>query len=264
MPLAITATLAGAPTQPRAVLVDVTGMTIGEAYVVTASAAGWSRVVTGGEGDAAASTQLVLTDVATPLNTAVTYTVVTDSGSASTPSPVTVAYDAGDAVLCSLDGLTVAGIFWVDTGDEREQGPRVALFHVAGRSRPVVHYDVASDETGTMVVETTGGDTTALRALVAAGAPVLLRAQVGLRDLDPVEVLAVTAAPRRLVGASNVRRWDVSYALTRDEDDTPLVQGTIEHFNTVWAGQTIAAFNTQWAGQTIAAFNAFDWVGEAS
>src|SRR5450830_1387900 len=114
MPLAITAAFVGAATQPKPVQVNVTGLTIGQAYTVTASAAGWSRVVQGGEGTAV-STQLLLIDVATPLNAAVTYTVVHASTSAAS-APVTVGY-GGDAVLQSLDGFTIAGFDWQDNAD---------------------------------------------------------------------------------------------------------------------------------------------------
>lgn len=264
MPLSITSTLIGAATQPRPVQVNVTGMTIGEDFTVTASSGAWSRVVQGGSGTADA-TQLVLVDVATPLNAEITYTVVHDGSTIATSSTVTVAYDAGDALLCSLDGATVAGIFWLDNGDPREQAPRAAFYLPAGRSRAIMHYDVAGDESGKILAETSGVDTVALRELVRAGAPVLLRTDVGIRDLDPVEILGISAAPRSLIGASGgLRRWDLAYTLTADEEDAPLVLATVEDFNTIWSGQYVDDFNTEWSGQYVDDFNAFDWAGEAS
>jgi len=258
--LAITAALVGAATQPRPVQVNVTGLTIGQTYVITASASGWSRTVQGGEGTATA-TQVLLIDVATPLNAALTYSVVHASATA-TSSAVTVAYAAGDSLLQSLDGTVVAGFKWMDNEDPREQETRVALYRPAGRERPIMHYDVAGDESGTIVARTGVSDTVALRELVRQGAPVLLRAEVGLRDIDPVEVIGILGAPRKLVGAVGGRReWDISYALVSDEDSAPLVMVTLDHLNTYYATKKLSDINTQWSGQTLADMNAFDWIG---
>lgn len=260
MALAVTAVLVGSATAPRPVQVNITGLTIGQVYTVTVSAGGWSRVVQGGAGTAAA-TQLVLVDVATPLNAPLTYTVVHNASTVSTVSTVTVAY-SGDALLQSLDGQTVAGFDWQDNEDPREQSPRVAFFRPAGRSRPIMHYDVAGDESGKILAETSGGGTTALRELVRVGAPVLLRAEVGLRDLDPVEVLGISAAPRKLVGAvGGLRQWELAYTLVSDEDDTPLVMVMLDHLNQYYATKKLSDINTQWAGLTLADMNAFDWIG---
>jgi hypothetical protein len=260
--LAISAALVGAATQPRPVQVNVTGLTIGTAYTVTASSGTWSRPVQGGAGTAT-STQVVLIDVATPLNAAVVYTVVHTSTVAS--SPVTVAYAAGNAVLQSLDGETVAGFFWIDNGDPREQDPRVAFFRPAGRQRPIMHYDVAGDDSGTLALRTDAAGTTALRELIRQGAPVLIRAQVGMRDIDPVDVLGIRSAPRVLVGStgalSTMRRWDLAYTLVDDNDTTPLVMVTLANLNTYYATKYLSDINTQWSGQTLADLNAFDWVG---
>lgn len=259
-PLAITAALVGSPIPPRPVQINVTGLTIGLPYVVTASAAGWSRVVQGGEGIATA-TQLILIDVATPLNAALTYKVTHAGLTVATSGAVTVAY-AGDAVLQSLDGSTVAGFAWMDNADPRAQEPRVAMYRPAGRSRPIMHYDVAGDESGTIVAETASADTIAMRELIRAGAPVLVRAEVGLRDLDAVEVLGIRSAPRQLIGAvGTLREWTLAYTLVADADSTVLVIATFDSINRYYAGKTLADVNTQWAGQTLADINAFDWIG---
>ena len=260
MALAITAALVGADTQPRPVQVNITGLTIGQTYVVTASAAGWSRIVQGGEGTAVA-TQLLLIDVATPLNADLTYTVVHASTTASS-SAVTVAYAAGDALLQSLDGTVTAGFKWMDNADPREQDPRVALYHPAGRSRPIMHYDAAGDESGEIVARTEVADGVAMRELVRQGAPVLLRCEVGMRDIDPVEVLGIRSAPRVLIGSVGGRReWSLAYTLVSDEDDTPLVMVTLDHLNQYYATKMLSDVNTQWAGLTLADMNAFDWIG---
>src|SRR5450759_1246663 len=227
MPLAITAALVGAATQPQPVQVNVTGLTIGQTYTVTASAAAWSRVVQGGEGTAVA-TQLVLIDVATPLNAALTYTVVHASTTVAS-SPVTVAYSAGDSLLQSLDGTVTAGFHWVPNADPRAQAPQAAFYRPSGRSRAIMHYDVAGDESGTIVAHTECTDTADLRELVRQGAPVLLRITPGVTvlDIDPVDVLGISAAPRELFATtSGPRQWSLAYTLVSDEDDTPLVMVT--------------------------------------
>lgn len=260
MALAIAATLIGAPVDPRPVQVNVTGLTIGTPFTVTAACVGWSAIVQGGDDVVAVSTQVVLVDIATPLNASVTYTV-THAATSAVSAPLTVAC-AAEAILQSLDGTTVAAFEWMDNEDPRAQAPRVAFYRPAGAARPIMHYDVAGDESGTILAETTGADTTALRALVAAGAPVLVRTEPGLRDLTPVEVLGIVAAPRRLVGAAgDLRRWDLAYTLVSDEDDTPLVMVTLDHLNQYYATKKLSDVNTQWAGLTLANMNAFDWIG---
>lgn len=260
MPLAITAALVGAATQPRPVQVNITGLTIGQPYSVTASSGTWSRVVQGGEGTAVA-TQLLLIDVATPLNSAITYTVV-HAASTAASSPVTVAYAAGDSLLQSLDGTVTAGFDWMDNADPREQDPRVALYRPAGRSRPIMHFDVASDESGTIIARTYEADAIAMRELIRRGAPVLLRTEVGMRDIDPVEVLGIRSAPRVLIGSVGGRReWALSYTLVSDEDDTPLVMVTLADLDAYYAGKTLADIDAQWSGQMLSDFDAFDWIG---
>jgi len=262
MALAITAALVGADTQPRPVQVNITGLTIGQTYVVTASSGTWSRIVQGGEGTATA-TQLVLIDVATPLNAALTYTVVHDSVTVDS-SPVTVTYSAGDSLLQSLDGTVIAGFRWAPNDDPRAQEPRVAFYRPAGRSRPIMHYDVAGDESGTIVAETLGTDTDALREIVRQGAPVLMRITPGATviDIDPVEVIGISAAPRVLRDLpTGPRQWSLEYTLVSDEDDTPLVMVTLADMNVYYATLMLSDINTQWSGSTLADMNAFDWIG---
>lgn len=269
MALAITATLlAGA--DPRPVQIDVTGLTIGRAYLVTAStSSGWSRTVQGGSGTSSA-TQIVFVDIATPLNAALTYTAqeLSDDGSvlasASTVGTVTVAYDH-DALISSLDGSVIAPIEWMDNEDPREQEIRQALFRPAGSTRPIVHYDLSGDESGTIVAETSGTGTTALRSLIRAGAPVLIRTALGIRDVDPVEVLVITRAPRKLVGATGtLRQWELAYTLGVDGETVPLVVAMLSHVNDVYATKYLSDFNTDFAGQTLAQVNIRDWVGDSA
>ena len=260
MPLAITAALVGAAVQPRPVQINITGLTIGQAFIVTASAAGWSRVVQGGEG-AATATQLLLIDVATPLNTPVTYQV-THAATTATSAAVTVAYTRGHCLLQSLDGDVVAGFKWMNNADPREQDTRAAFYRPSGRVRAIMHYDIAGDESGEVLARTDDADTLALRELVRRGAPVLLRCEVGFRDIDPVEVIGIERAPRILIGnLGGLRDWSIAYTLVADEDATPLVMVTLDHLNQYYATKNLSDLNTQWAGQTLADMNAFDWVG---
>jgi hypothetical protein len=260
--LAIVASLIGTPVQPQPVQVNVTGLTVGELFTVTASCDGWSDVVQGADDVVAESTQAILVDIATPLNVELTYTVVQGASSA-TSSPVTVECPA-ESILQSLDGTVIAEFFWDDNTDPRAQEVRAAFYRPAGADRAVMHYDIAGADSGTIVAETDGADTQALQRLIHDGAPVLVRTTPGLRDLDPVEVLGISAASRHLVGTGTLRRWELAYTLTTADDDAPLAMVTFEHLNTVLAGMTIADWNTMFAGQTLANVNAYDWIGEAS
>lgn len=262
MVLAITATLIGAPTPPQPVQVNVTDLVIDETVTVTATSGTWSRTVTE---RLVESTQLLLVDIATPLNAPVTYTVSTSGGASAAAAPITVDYTGRDAVLQSLDGRTVAGFDWMDNADPREPDLRQAIYRPARRRRPIMYWDISGDDSGQVVAETSGEDTRNLRELLSVGAPVLLRTERGLRDIDPVDVLGITAAPRELIGAvGDLRSWTLSYTLVDDTDEfTPQI-AMFSHFNTIWAGKTFEDFNTEWVGQTFADFNAFDWAGEAS
>lgn len=263
MALAVAAALVGSGL-PLPVQVDVTGLTVGAAFTVTASSGSWSRLVQGGAGGAASSTQALLTDIATPLNAPVTYTVRQGAASA-TSSPVTVAFP-GDSLLQSMDGRIVVPFDWQDNGDPRSMPPNGASFRPHGSTRALHHWDVGSDDVGTIVAETDSAGTQAMRELLLAGGDVLYRTAPGMRDLEPVDVVAITSASRVLVGAvGGLRTWQLGFELSAfSDDDTPLVMVTFDHVNTVLAGMTLAQVNTMMAAWTFADVNAYDWVGEAS
>lgn len=261
MTLTITAALVGPAVQPLPIRVNIVGLTIGQDYQVTASSGTWSRIVQGGEG-IATSTQLVLTDVATPLNAPIDYTIVHAGATVATTASVVVAYAAADSLLQSLDGDVVAGFWWEPNGDPRTPDVRAAFYRPAGRARAIMHYDVGGADSGTIVADTTGADTTALLALISAGAPVLIRLTPGatVTDIDPVDVLGISAASRALRDVSDgPREWTLAYTLVDDLGGEPLVMVTLADLDAYYAGQTLADWNTQWAGKTLADVNAFDW-----
>lgn len=264
MALGITASLVGV-TDPRPVQVEVTGLTIGVPYTVTASSGTWSRVVRGADAREAEATTELLVDVLTPLNAPLTYTVTSGGSSAADVDAVTVAWSRTDSVVHSLDRSTVAGFDWVDNGDPRTTTVRAEFFEVSGRARPVMVYDDALDDSGTLVADTSGADTAALRALIRAGAPVVMRTDLGVRDVDPVDVYGVAAASRALVGAvGTIRRWDVSWRLVDDDMAArPFRLDTFDDFNAVYSAATFADVNVTWSGMSFADVNALDWAGGA-
>lgn len=264
MALGITSALIGS-TEPRPVQVSVTGLTAGDVFTVTASSGSWSRVVRGTPMTATATSHLFV-DVLTPLNAELTYTVsnATAGTTAATASTVTVPY-AGDACFHPLDRASVVDFFWEDNADPRSPVMRTAFYDVAGADLPVMRYDVASGESGQIVAQTEGADTTLLLEYLKAGAPIVVRTDLDVRDVPPVDVIGVAGAPRRLVGrAGSVRQWELSYRTVRDPISADaLVLDTFDDFDTVYAGMTFGDVDTELAGLTFREVDALDWAGGA-
>ena len=263
--VAVTATLIGSA-EPKPVQVVITGLTVGWGVSVYATwAGGGIRAVRGALSFTAADTQVVLIDVLTPVNTPVTYLVYTTGASMVSSAPVTVAFSS-DSLLQSLDGEVVAGFEWMDNADPKAPTLRTEFFQVAGRTRPVMRHDVSIDDAGTIIAETSGAQTTAMLALVSAGAPVVWRTELGLRDVAAVEVVGLRdLGPRVLIGAAgDLRSWSLGYQLLDDPDAADvLTLATFEDFDTVYAGLTFAAFDAEWSGQTFADFDVEDWRGRS-
>lgn len=259
MTLTITAALVGPAVQPLPIRVNIVGLTIGQDYQVVAASGTWSRIVQGGEG-IATSTQLVLTDIATPLNAPIDYTIVHAGMTVATTASVVVVYDASDCLLQSLDGEIVAAFAWMDNADPREPDVRAAFYRPSGRPRSIMHYDLGGADSGEIVARTDETDTLALLALLSAGAPVLIRTDVGMRDIEPVDVLGISKAPRELIGCVGGRReWTLSYTLLDDLGGEPLVMVTLADLDTYYAGEFLSDWNAQWSGKFLSDINAFDW-----
>jgi hypothetical protein len=263
MAVAVTVTLVGADA-PQSVQIAVTGLSGGEVVSVTAQAGTFTWAVRGGDVTAVTS-QVVFVDAATPINTAITYTADVD-GTPYEAAPVTVDYD-GDAVLTSLDGRTAIGITLQANQLPRTVGVRSVGFDVPGRPDPVVRWDVATAETGELLVRTTVTGTSDLRAHLRGTGPVLmLRTDGDARDLDPVEILRLTAVASALVDEvtgstmSTDRAWSLSYQVITDPAPATLLPtATWDDFDAAWAGVNGDDFDTEMAALDGNDFDLIDW-----
>lgn len=169
--------------------------------------------------------QVILVDVAAPINIPVTYSAVWDGGEVST-SPVVRTFQGHEAVV-SLDGGTVVGALRLKSGGDAREGER--RFHtsaVPGRRRPPVRLGpVAGDGGGSMLLETSSDDTAAMRGLLARNLPVYVfhnpaRCKVAECDLPLVDLVYVTGDgnDRSAAVQKAHRRWSLSYLLVDDPD----------------------------------------------
>jgi len=269
MALAVTATLVGSAV-PQAVQIAVTGATIGDSYTITgADGAGDAWTIRGGDSTVAVGTSIVLADVATPINTAITYTVTHDADAAfATASPVTVPYtspiaapNASSYVLSTLDGSLSAAFLWMNNQDPLETPMRNALFYIPGRAAPVVRYDVPGADIGTLQLLTESTQTPALKTvLTAQGGLCMLRTDGTLADFPSVQFLAITNNQRILPGAGTERVWTLAYATIGDpEPDAVVAAVDWDDFDLPWSTDTWTSFNTSWASGTWDGFDRFDW-----
>lgn len=260
MPIGISATLVG-PTTPQGVQIVVTGLTVGQEHKVVGSWAGGTWTVRAGTAVATA-TQVVLGDVAAPINVPITYTI-TEGISSATSAPVTVAF-ADQYVLQSLDGSRTTQFRWLDNEDPRQLRLRTAVFDVPGRPRPASRWDVPGGEDGQLLAATTGGQTAAMKALLVAGGPLLLRTDGAVRDLAAVEYVLPTSATRVLtgkgIGGGEQRRWALAFEVIDDpEPDTLVPLSDWDDFDAVYSGSTWTAFDAEWAGRSWDQFDREDW-----
>ena len=260
MTLAVTAATTGALVPPR-VQVVVSGLVTGDSYRVSGRWSGGSWAVRGGAGQASTS-QVVLTDVAAPVNTPITYRVESDSDTADSAS-LTVPWsdDYENAYLLqSLDGEVTVAFQGIDTGDEREYGMRSTTFAIPGRRSPVVVYDVPGSESGSWEIITDGSQTERMRDLVGKGGPVLLRTDGSVRDMPASQYAVMTGVASRWLGGSSSRVWSLAYQVIDDpQPDTILPTSTWDDFAAVYTGTTWDDFATHWTGSTWNEFERVDW-----
>lgn len=260
MAVSITASLAGA-TVPQSVQLVVTGLTAGVPFAVTGqTASGWSWVVPGGNGGPASGTTVILADLLTPVNAALTYTVEQASDVDTSP-PITVDFDGG-YVLQSVDGAVVVPFTGVGNGSARTTGVRVATFDVPGRTSPLTVWDVSPGESGAFEMLTTRAGSDALRLRLRTGSPVFaLRSDGALYDFDPVTLLVVTSlsssSPSWYV---HDRVWSIAYRVI-DHPEPSLIQAasTWDDFDAVYSALTGADFDAEWSTLTGDDFDVVDW-----
>lgn len=219
--------------------------------------------VRGGTGTPA-SAQVVLVDVAAPLNVVTTYRLLIDGATTQTAT-VTRTY-SGDDVLLSLDGASAVPFLWESGGgDKREPERRFWASAVAGRARPPMRLDpVGGAGGGSLVAETSGAATTAMRALLDSNAPChLLHNHAQCRtgcDIPETDIIYLTRASSDTVGITTHRRWSLSYLLIDDPEPSYAVPlSTWDEFDTAFA--TWTAFDAYFAGKTWDEFDRTDWSG---
>lgn len=270
MPVTVAATLVGA-SSPRQVQVEVLGLTVADQVTVTGTVGSHTWTVRGGAAISAASSQVILRDAIPPVNAALTYKAVVNGTTYVAASAVTVTHTS-DYVLSSLDGFTVIDLSWIDNGDELSMEANQHLSFINGRRTPVVRYSAGGGESGTWEFLTTSAvNTEALRAMVAAGAPVVLRTSGQIRDLPAIRIAAIRGATRRLASlVGEVREWSAPWIEVADPLASTASSGaTFAHINTVTTneGGTFADLNTYIASLgagTFADFNRHDWESAAS
>ncbi|MBD3781703.1 MAG: hypothetical protein IE926_01925 [Micrococcales bacterium] len=264
---AVTAALIG-ELSPPLVQVVVTGLVVGDEYEVTGSLGDQSWTVRAGVG-VATSTQVVLVDVAAPVNAPVTYTVsIPEDAVTASSTPIVVPWAPGARassryLLSSLDGQLTAALRWLNNGDPRDHNLRVAFHTVEGRSRPVPVYDLEAGESRTYVVVTDGDHTAAMRELVRSGAPLLLRTDGSVADFAPCDYIQLKSAAS-ILRRGTTRKWTLGLEVIDDpEPNTLLAASTWDDFDAAYASLTWAGFDGDWAGQAWNDFDREDWDSRA-
>lgn len=261
MAVAIAASLV-ASQSPAPVQIVLNGVPAGQAYAVTGSALGTSWTVPGGSGVSLGS-QVVLVDNRSAINAPIVYSVTT-GGATVSASPLTVALPGARVVLQSLDGRESVRCVWVPNGLPMEPVPHVHTSDVPGRTRPPARIAPGGDGDLRVVIRTSREDSDALRRILRAGRPVVIRTDGSLLDLPAVELAVVTAAPSAaswdVVGMPADRTWSLSLLLVDDpEPSRVLGVFTWADFDAAMAGRTWADFDAIFAGRTWDAFDTQDW-----
>jgi len=244
------------PVAPQVVQVTVGQLTPGQSLDVLASAVGQSRTLRSGP---VATTQVQIVDVASPINTEISYTVVVD-GVSIPVGQITVPY-AGDYVLQSPDGRQAFPFAWHGHEDPRDLHMRTATFDVPNRRTPVVRWDVAGGESGVLPMRMTRTASEALRRYLTERGPVLVVRTDGRQlDIPAAQYIAVVRATRSHFGFDGHRLWQLSFEVTDPEPGADLAAlATPEDFDEVYALATPEDFDDEWALLTPEDFDATDW-----
>lgn len=221
--MAITTSLGAGTPPPVLIVVPGTDLTAGAAWTLTASWSGGAGYTVRGGSGTGAGAQVVLVDLAAPLNTVTTYTL-TVAGAVSDTDTITRTY-TGQDVLQAIDGTVAVDFRWLAAGgDRREPAVRFWASNVAGRSRPPIRLDpTPGDGGGSLLADTTGTGTAAMRTLIGTPCYVLhnpANCTIPACDIPLTEMVLITRAPNdrsSRIDAAH-RRWDLSYILIDDPD----------------------------------------------
>lgn len=198
-----------------------------------------------------ASAQVVLVDVAAPLNTTVTYSLTVD-GTVTVTGTTTRTYTGRD-VLQGVDGDEVVDFNWLAAGgDPREPVVRVHVTDVPGSPRPPARLaPVLGAGGGSILADTSGVDTAAMRRLLGRPCYVLhnpSRCTIPGCDIPPSELVLITRAGNdrsdRIDAAH--RHWNLEYLLIADPEPSYRVPvstwGDAEGADLTWGeAATVAA-----------------------
>ncbi|MFD6163704.1 hypothetical protein ACFWFR_00830 [Oerskovia sp. NPDC060287] len=262
MAVTITASLVPAGS-PEPVQIVLAGVPAGTAYTVTgATGGGSSWPVPGGVGMSSGE-QVVRVDNRSALNALVTYQAVV-AGVTYVSAPVTVSHTAR-YVLQSLDGQTSVDFVWDDNGMPRDLVSNAVTFDVPGRARPPVRYAPGGDGGGSLRIRTTRQNTTAMRDLLRAGRPLVLRTDGAIRDLDAVDLIQVVGKPSNVLwtgdgGLSTQRVWSLEYVLVDDpEPSAALSAWTWDDFDAAMETRTWAQHDALFAASTWDQWDTYPW-----
>lgn len=263
MALEITAALSQAGT-PRPVRVYIDGLTIGDAYRVTGTAGGHTWTVRGGQGDAADSPQLILTDIMTPLNRAITYQVISGDAVATAPATVTVSHTRR-YILQSLDGEQIVGFGWIDNRDPLAIRINSTLIPVARRRTLVHRYAPAGGKSGEWRLLCTPAQTRVLEDLIESGEALVMRCDGRMHDFPAIRVVAVNRDPAgQLLTEEGDRIWSLAWSEVDDPlAGTVMVSDTWADIDAAYEGATWADLDAAYPGATWGDWNRFDWAGAA-
>jgi hypothetical protein len=260
MTIALAAALVGDDV-PLAVQLSATGLTIASNYTIQGTLAdGTIWIVRGGNEALADSTQIILYDVATPINVPITYQVLNNAAVVASATPLTVTY-TGQVVLNSINGDLTAGFTWMNNDAPRSMFMRSNTFQIPGRLLPVVRFDVSGGETGEILAETTEAQSADMRTLLQAGGLAILRTDGAVQDVAPVQFVLITGVSSSLLGIGTLRRWNLSYQVVGDpQPDVAVAAITWDDFDVAYSALTWANFDTEWSALSWADFDATDWV----
>lgn len=259
MSVTVTASLVDTGSPAPAVELVVDGIPSGAAYAIEGAVSGRSWPVPGGVGVGTGSS-LVLLDNRAALNMPVQYRVL--SGGAVYESGSVLVPMAADVLVQSLDGSVVAVpvVLTYPTTLPEEPAPQFSVFQVPGRARPPVHHAPGGEGGSAIEVVTATAGSVALRSLMRAGAPVVIRFGAQVWDAAPVQIAVLTAAPSAAVGFEDWRRWSLSYLLVDDPQPSAVLSAwTWDDFDEAMTSRTWGEFDALFAGSTWDDLDTYPW-----